>query len=174
MFGGLIIVLEELKVKNVIIGKQYEISENYEKFLEIVKEKNVKVNVVEAESKINIERDLFFEVIWPSDVQEISKNSINNNALVCKLNYKKFSMLFTGDIEEEAENVLFAKYKDTNTLKASILKVSHHGSKTSSTQEFLNLVKPKIALIGVGKNNTFGHPNEGVIKRLEKLRRKNI
>ena len=54
-------------------------------------------------------------------------------------------------------------------LKADILKVAHHGSKTSSTEEFLKMVKPKIALIGVGKNNKFGHPNEEVIKRISSM-----
>ena len=76
--------------------------------------------------------------------------------------------MFTGDIEEEAEKELEELYG--NSLKADILKVAHHGSKTSSREEFIEFVSPKIALIGVGKNNKFGHPNEGVIERLELLR----
>ncbi len=166
--------MEELKVKQIIIGKQFDNSENYNKFLDIIKEKNVKVHVVEAGIKINIEKNLFFQVLWPNDKQKISENSINNNALVCKLNYKNFSMLFTGDIEEEAEKILMSNYKNKYNLKATILKVGHHGSKTSSTSEFLNLVNPKIALIGVGKNNTFGHPNNEVLERLYNLRCKSL
>lgn len=169
-FGGLLTVLQELKVNRVIIGKQFEKSENYQKFIEIVKEKNIDVNVVQVNSKINIEKDLYFDVLWPDSKKIVSKNSINNNALVCKLNYKDFSMLFTGDIESDAENILVEKYKNTNTLKATILKVGHHGSKTSSTKEFLELIKPKVALIGVGKNNNFGHPNMQVLQRLQNMR----
>ena len=60
-------------------------------------------------------------------------------------------------------------YSGTDKLEAFVLKVAHHGSKTSSTEEFLELVKPKIALIGVGKNNNFGHPNIDVIERLENM-----
>ena len=79
-------------------------------------------------------------------------------------------MLFTGDIEEISEKAILEKYKDTNTLKSTILKVAHHGSKSSSIDEFLELAKPSIALIGVGKNNLYGHPNIDVITRLENLR----
>lgn len=168
--GGILSVFEELKVKNVIIGKQFEDFENLQEFLEIVNEKNIKVNVVEAGSRIHIQKNLCFDVLWPSSNQEISENSINNNALVCKLNYKNFTMLFTGDIEEEAEKVLVSKYASTDILKSTVLKVAHHGSKSSSTEEFLNLVQPKIALIGVGENNLYGHPNSDVLTRLTNLR----
>ena len=70
---------------------------------------------------------------------------------------------------------MLQEYKQNKEVfKSSILKVGHHGSKTSSTQEFLNSIKPKIALIGVGENNKFGHPNDEVIERLEMLRCKNL
>ena len=59
-------VINEIKVKNIIIGKQYEESENYKRFVKIVKEKNIKVKTVEAGQKINIERDLYFNVLWPN------------------------------------------------------------------------------------------------------------
>ena len=174
MLDGILYILKEITVKNVIIGKQFETSENYEEFLKIIKEKKIQVRVVEEGSKILVEKDLFFDVLWPNSNQIVSDNSMNNNALVCKLTYKDFTMLFTGDIELEAEKVLVSKYKDTKTLKATILKVGHHGSKTSSTPDFLNLIKPKIAFIGVGKNNTFGHPNEEVLQRLKNLRSEDI
>ena len=166
----MITILEELKVKQVIIGKQFEDCENLERFLEIANEKKVKINVVEAGTRINIEKDLYIDVFWPDSVQSILENSINNNALVCKLNYKNFSMLFTGDIEEETEKVLVSKYSGTDILKATVLKTAHHGSNSSSTNEFLDLVQPKLALVGVGKNNLYGHPNDEVLKRLETLK----
>lgn len=95
---------------------------------------------------------------------------MNNNAIVCNLHYKDFSMLFTGDIEEIAEQQIIELYsKNKNMLRANILKVGHHGSKTSSTSEFINIVKPQIAVIGVGKNNKFGHPSDVILKRLNNL-----
>lgn len=170
MFGGLLYIMQEIKVNNVIIGKQYEKCENYKKFIEIVKKKNIKVNVVEAGQKINIERNLFFDVLWPCVDNMISENAINNNSLVCKLKYKNFSMLFTGDIEEIAEKAILAKYsKNKNILKADVLKVAHHGSKTSSTIDFLKAVKPNYAVIGVGKDNNFGHPSDITIQNLKDM-----
>ena len=91
--------MEELKVKNVVIGKQFETCENYEKFIKIVKEKKIKVMVVEAGQKIKIEKELYFDVIWPNSENKISDNVLNNNSFVCKLVYQDFSMLFTGYIE---------------------------------------------------------------------------
>lgn len=162
--------MQELDVRNVVIGRQFEDSENYQEFIKIVREKKIKAYVVEAGQRIKIEKDLYFNVLWPSSKKIISENNINNNSLVCKMVYQNFSMLFTGDIEETAESGILKEYKDTNVLKSTILKVAHHGSKSSSTEEFLNAAKPKIALIGVGENNTFGHPNIDVITRLENLR----
>ena len=80
----------------------------------------------------------------------IKENILNNNSIVLKINYKNnFSMIFTGDIEKIAEKEIINEYKNSNLLKSDILKVGHHGSKTSTTQEFLEKISPKIALIGV-------------------------
>ncbi len=125
---------------------------------------------MEAGNRINIEKNLFFDILWPSKNETVSKNVINNNALVCKMVSKKVTMLFTGDIEQEAEEAILNKYKSNiGILKSDILKVAHHGSKTSSTKEFLEAVKPNTAVIGVGKNNNFGHPNKSVLERLKRL-----
>ena len=162
-------VMKNLKVENVIIGKQFEDSENYEKFLKIVGERNIKVHEITAGNRIHIEKNLYFDILWPTDNQ-ITTNILNNNAIVCNLHYKKFSMLFTGDIEEIAEKEIVKLYsKNKNLLKANILKVGHHGSKTSSINEFLNIINPRIAVIGVGKNNKFGHPNKEILDRIENL-----
>ena len=165
-------ILQEIKVETVIIGKQYESSENYKEFQRIVNMKKVNTHVVEAGNKIQIETNLYFYVLWPTSINMISDNAINNNSLVCKLVYKNFSMLFTGDIEEIAEKAILSKYVNKQeVLNADILKVAHHGSKTSSIKEFINAVSPKYAVIGVGKDNKFGHPSE---KTLETLNDKNV
>ena len=118
---------------------------------------------------MKIEKNLYFDILWPINKQ-INTNIMNNNAIVCNLHYKDFSMLFTGDIEEIAEQQIIELYsKNKNMLRANILKVGHHGSKTSSTSEFINIVKPQIAVIGVGKNNKFGHPSDVILKRLNNL-----
>lgn len=169
MFGGLLYIMQEIKVNNIIIGKQYKSSENYEEFIKIVKEKKINVKIVEEGEKVSIEDNLYFDIIWPFSDNMISDNSINNNSLVCKLNYKNYSMLFTGDIEAIAEKAILKKYsKNLNILKSDILKVAHHGSKTSSITEFIEKIKPKYAIIGVGEDNKFGHPSDNTIQNLEK------
>ena len=163
--------MDELKVKNVVISKQGENSENFKSLNKIVKEKNIKDLVVGKGDRLKIENNIYFDFLWPNASNLVTENVLNNNSIVCKLHYKNFSMLFTGDIEEIAEKQILSQYKNNlEILNSTILKVAHHGSKTSSIQSFVDIVKPKIALIGVGENNKFGHPNEDVINRLEKLR----
>ena len=167
--GGILSILEEIKVEKIIISKQIENSENYEKFKEIIKHNNIKVIVVNKRDVINIEKDLYINILWPNNSELINENALNNNSIVCKIHYNSFSMLFTGDIEECAEKQILEEYKNNlKALNSNILKVAHHGSKTSSTSDFIETVKPEVALIGVGKNNKFGHPNEEVIKNLKK------
>lgn len=121
---------------------------------------------MQAGDRIYLDRETYFDIIWP-EKEQISENVLNNNSIVAKLNYKKISILFTGDIEEIAEKQIIKKWG--NKLQANILKIAHHGSKSSTIQEFVDLVKPQIALIGVGEKNTFGHPNSGVLARLKNI-----
>lgn len=167
--GGLFSILENLRVEHVLISKQGKESENYKHFLEISKRKKIKVIYVEAGDRINIEKNMFFEILFPTR-NLISENILNNNSIVARLVYKNIKILFTGDIEEIAEKELIKLYSKTNKLRADILKVAHHGSKSSTIASFLKLVNPRISLIGVGATNTFGHPNIGVLERLEQIR----
>lgn len=167
--NGLIEIIEKMRVENIVMSKQSKESQEYKKILEIIKQKNIKVSSVKAEDKIIIEKNLYTKILNPAEKFEFQ--DLNNNAIVAKLVYKNFSMLFTGDIEKAEEN-LAKKYK--NELKSTILKVAHHGSKTSTSEKFLKYVEPQIALIGVGENNKFGHPNQITIEKLKNIRSQNI
>ncbi len=166
--GGLFTIMEEIKVEKILIAKQEEQSENYKHFLNIVREKKIPVIVGKRGDKINIEKDLYLDILFPESKQ-IEENKINNNSLVFNLHYGNFSMLFTGDIEEIAEKRI-VEITDKNKLKADIIKIPHHGSKTSSTEELLENVLPRIALIGVGKDNLFGHPSIETIDKLNEMK----
>ena len=172
--GGLFYIMENLRVDNIIISKQGESSENLKKFIEILQSNNrgsknkTNIILVKKGDNIKIDNTSYFEILFPEE-ELINDNILNNNSIVAKFVSNNFKMLFTGDIEEIAENGLCELYKSTNKLQADIIKVAHHGSKTSSTLNFLELVKPKIALIGVGENNNFGHPNDAVLKRIKDL-----
>ena len=165
--GGILTILEELRVGQVYISKQEQDSENYQKFLKIVEDKKIKVKVLKQGECLKIENNLYFDILWPIE-EQIQENILNNNAMVMKLRYGKFSMLFTGDIEDVAEKKIldFYEEKGEDILKSDVLKVAHHGSKTSTTQSFFEKVNPKICLIGVGKNNMFGHPTAEVLERI--------
>lgn len=172
-FGGIKEIMENLKIKNLVITKQMEKTKDVEEIINLAKKKKIKILIVKAGDKIDIEKYMHFTVLWPKEDKLISENAINNNSIVAKLTYKNTSALFTGDIEEKAEKEILNLYKNNpKILKANVLKIAHHGSKTSSTIDFLNAVKPEIALIGVGQNNKFGHPSENTIEKLKSLKTK--
>lgn len=165
-------VIDNLNVRKVVVCKQSMITQEYLNIINKCKKKNIKIIVVERGEKLKIDKRTEFEILHPGErFLDDGKGGLNANAIVCKMNYKLnngkiFSILFTGDIEVEAEKELEQVYG--KKLKADILKVAHHGSKTSSREEFIKLVSPKIALIGVGENNKFGHPADITLERLEK------
>ncbi len=163
--GGLIYILENMKVEQILLGIQSQESNQLKDFIDIANKKKVKIIILKVGDEIKIDKDIRIKVLFPIKNNLILENSLNNNSLVFKLKYNNFSMLFTGDIEEIAENELINLYKDN--LKSTILKIAHHGSKSSSSKEFLKSVSPQIAVIGVGKKNKYGHPNEEVLLRLK-------
>jgi competence protein ComEC len=108
-------------------------------------------------------------VVWPSDTSldpAIAARKLNDNSLVLKFSDGDARFLLTGDIEQKAERQILASGQ---MLQADFLKVPHHGSKTSSTEEFLAAVSPRIAVISVGEENMFGQPNPAVLERYEKI-----
>ena len=100
--------------------------------------------------------------IQPSEKQKLTGNA---GSLVLTLQYGEFDMLFTGDVEEEGEELLIKALEEKHY---EVLKVAHHGSKSSTKEKFLQEVRPKIALISSGVENAYGHPHPDVIERLKK------
>lgn len=126
--GGILTLLEEIKVKQVFIGKQAgqaKEADNYKKLIKILEEKDIKLIELKKGDIFNI-GNIKFEILWPQESEHIEENEINNNSLVMRVSYKNFSMLFTGDIEEIAEQKILEEYKEEEKLKAHILKVAHH------------------------------------------------
>lgn len=123
--GGLFAVLENLKVKNVIISKQGENSENYKQLKDIVNSRKIKVIVVKKGDSIQIEDNIKLDVLWPKE-KLINENVLNNNSIVAKFSFSNFSMLLTGDIEKIAEEEILKEYITSNIMQSTILKVAHH------------------------------------------------
>ena len=156
-----------MRVDNIIIAYQKEPSENMNQLLRIAGAKKIPLATVSAGDKLVLENQIEMDILWPDKNHFIEENAINNNSLVCKLNYQNVSVLFTGDIEKIAEEAISRRFQEEIALQATILKVAHHGSHSSTSSRWLERVKPKIALIGVGEKNAFGHPNQDVLERLD-------
>ena len=100
-------------------------------------------------------------MLWPPGAGELSTN---NDSIVLRLKFGEHSILLTGDIEKSAERALVESHHDLN---ANVVKVPHHGSKTSSTDDFVRATSPHLAIVSVGRNSMFGHPHEEVVQRWE-------
>ncbi len=158
-FGGLIDVLEKYGVGAFIGNGRKGETESYQVLIETLKEKQVPYIVLGEGDKIKY-RDSIFLVLAPNEQNLLSKE-INDTSLILMLEQEGLRTLYTGDIGFSVEKQLVQKYD----LQSQILKVPHHGSKFSSSREFLEKVKPQLAVIGVGKNS-YGHPTKEALQRL--------
>ncbi|MDO8511952.1 MAG: ComEC/Rec2 family competence protein [bacterium] len=162
--GGLLYVVKKYEVGTVVLPKIIENKKNYRIFLQSVMDKKIPIVFAEAGQTI-IYNDIKLDILSPDEkLLTWSKTNINNASVVARLIVPGVSLLLTGDIEAPTENYLAKKYG--SVLTADILKVGHHGSKTSSSTTFLDFVKPKMAIISVGVKNMYGHPNPLTLKRL--------
>ena len=164
--GGMAKVLSTFDIGELIIPEVPEelipVTEIYTEFTTSVAEKGITVKNAQKGVKYSVSDVCNFEILSPSE--GISYDELNDYSVVIKLSYGDTSYLFTGDIESVAEyNVLKT---DIDVSDTEVLKVSHHGSDTSSVEAFINTVSPKIAVISVGVENEYGHPSDTVIERL--------
>jgi len=168
---GLVETLKRYPVKKIISNglKNYDsIALELEK---LIQEKNIPQQIVDIPLSVEVDEKTSIEFLWPSqDLIKESKGDDNFTSLVFKLIYGNNKFLFTGDVPKEVEEILVATEKD---LKVDVLKAGHHGSKYSSTMEFLSKVKPKYGIISCGENN-FGHPSLRALKNLENIGAKNL
>ena len=138
----------------------------YESVQEVVFENSVDKLFLHRNDKIIIDylNSVYLEVLWP-EADFISSDK-NDNSYVIRLVYNKVSFLFTGDISTEIEEYLV---NSKTNLKSDVLKVGHHGSRTSSGVEFINIVNPIYSIISASKNNRFGHPHHEVVEILKSV-----
>ena len=160
-------VMKYIKVKNAIIAKQFKISRMYSEFLEIANKKKINIIYVKENDHFKF-KDFRIDIYNPND-EAIMENVMNNNAILNMLRFGRINILCTGDLEKIAEDAIITRYSNSNVLKADILKVGHHGSITSTSDDFLKLIMPRMALIGCGKNNKFGHPNQFILNKLSAI-----
>ena len=164
---GVIEILNILKPDELWLS-QKAIRDNL--YLELLKTKSQLIKIRYIDSKfIRTGKNYKIRCIFPESVIK-KKYATNNNSQVLKISNERHSFLFTGDIEKETEK--FLSETNPGSLRAQVIKVPHHGSKTSSTKVFLNLVRPEIAVFSSKANNKFGFPHSSVIKNYQKIKTK--
>lgn len=156
--GGLSEVLSTLPAGGLYLPPCPANSIVYENMLTAAESSSVPVHEVMAGDVILSIDDLQAEVVAPKEIIDDS----NNNSVVIKLTYGDNIFIFTGDAEKKEEDEIW-----TN-IKCDVLKVGHHGSKTSTSANFLKKTDPEYAVISCGQGNSYGHPGEAVLKRLDK------
>lgn len=157
-------ILKRYKVERVLItGTRYD-SHAYESFLSLVRRENAQVTLADPAGDIDMGDGLKLDVLWPREGLLGKSGDANNTSVVVRAAFGSGSILFTGDMEVPEEEDVLQSGQD---IRADILKVAHHGSKTSSSTGFLLAVDPELALVSVAKVNTYGHPSPSVVERLK-------
>jgi competence protein ComEC len=157
-------VLRRYNIQTIIMTGLQHTSGRYASFVDAITQNNIRLITPEFGKRIDMGDGVVLETIWPLAKKVGQKtNSANHESVVVRVLYGTQSILLTGDIEAEAEHAILASGQD---IHADFLQVAHHGSRSSTVQEFLNAVNPKMAIISVGKDNQFNHPHTEVVQRL--------
>jgi len=161
--GGLPEVIRNFEIGKVYMPNKTANTGIFEELLTEIENKGLKITVAKGYETILNEDNLEFVALGPVND---SYTNTNDYSIVTKIEYANISFLFTGDIEAEAELDLI---EEGFNLKSDVLKVAHHGSSTSSTEEFLEEINPQYSVISLGKDNPYGHPHKEVLERLNNL-----
>lgn len=165
-FVGLFDVLKNYQIENILWTGVVRDTAEYKEWEKLIKEEGARIVIAKSGEKVSFLEKLSFLILSPFEDLEgrVFKDS-NNTSIIIKLLFGENSFLFCGDASKSIENKLIDKNIDIN---ANTLKVGHHGSKNSTSEEFLKKVSPDLAVISVGLDNTYGHPNPEVLALLEK------
>lgn len=156
--GGLDDIINNFEVKEIYLPEVITTTKTFEDVITAIENNNLEIIIPEKGDKFSLGQ-ANFEIIF----QGIDSGDLNEASIITKMTYGKLSYLFTGDTTNNIEKTIL-----TNNIDIDVLKVAHHGSKYSSTIEFLQQATPSYAIISVGENNSYNHPEPEAIKRIEK------
>jgi len=161
---GLIDVVKRYQVGMVIESEANYSTPEYAEWHRVLKEEHIPVTIAHAGMRVLLSPKTELDILAPlRSFVGVSLKNVHDAMVVSRLTYGSTTVLLTGDMERPLENQLIASGED---LHADILKAGHHGSKTSTSDELLRAVAPRIAVISVGKKNPYGHPHQEVLDRL--------
>lgn len=159
--GGLDTVIDNLEIGKVIMPNAISNTKTFEDVVDSINRKGLSITSGKAGNVYDL-NGAEITTLAPNDEKY---SNLNNYSVVVKVENGSNAFLFTGDAEEISEREMVEKR--ASSLKSDVLKLGHHGSSTSTNEEFLNLVDPKYAVITVGEKNRYGHPDDEVLNRLE-------
>jgi competence protein ComEC len=158
---GLNDVLRNFSVISALVARMPNADAEYAKFAATVAAQRTHLELIQAGDTLQF-GTVSARVLWPPGSADVNAPSQNNDSVVLRLQFGERAFLLTGDIEKDAENALVNAHQD---LKVDLVKVPHHGSKTSSTGGFVDATGPSLAIISVGQKSMFGHPHKEVVER---------
>lgn len=162
---GLIEVLKRYRVENILWTGVIRDTPEYKEWIRLIKNEKTKIKIAQADQKIKASNAIM-KILYPFENLEGQEfENTNDTSIVAKLIFNQNSFLFTGDLSKSGERKLIEKKVD---IDSDVLKVGHHGSKTSSGEEFIKEVSPEIAIIQVGRDNPYHHPHSEVLETSEK------
>ena len=171
--GGASVIFKNCEVKAVYDNGEPTTTKLYRDYLKTIKAKGIPYKALVDGDVLDFGGGVSFRVLGPTAqmVKEGGKKNgkpnLNINSIVGRLEYGNFTMLFTGDAEKKEEQDVLAGGQ--GEVQSTVLKAGHHGSKTSSSADFLRAVQPEAALISCGVNNDYGHPHKEVLERYKKF-----
>ena len=161
--GNMDTIIKRYNIGSFYSPKVMTSSSTFENMVSALVDKNLKINILKKGAKgIDLGKNVKLEVFSP--YEDLFSDNLNDYSPIIKITFLNNSFLFTGDAEVLTEKLVLSE--NTN-LNSDILKVGHHGSSTSTSSNFLNSVNPSIAIISVGKNNSYGHPTSEVLSLLD-------
>ena len=164
---GLLSVLESYNVQRILWTGIVRDTSQYDKWKEMIQKEDAEIIIAHSSQELKIGK-VSLDILYPFESLEGEKiKDSNDTSIVSRLSFGNNSFLFTGDATKVSENKIISK--EGYNLNSDVLKVGHHGSKTSTSPKFLENVLPDIAIISCGKDNSYGHPHEEVLKSLEEL-----
>lgn len=161
--GNMDTIIKRYSIGSFYSTKVISSSTTFENMISALVDKNLKVNVLKKGFKgIDLGENVKFQVFSPAE--NLFSDNLNDYSPIIKITFLNNSFLFTGDAEISTEESVLS---ENNNLNCDILKVGHHGSSTSTSSNFLTSVNPSVAIISVGKNNSYGHPTSELLSLLD-------
>ena len=158
---GLDDVARNFKVRGAMVARTPSDDEEYSRFAATMNQTGVPVEMIGGGDVLRF-GNVTAQVLWPAPSRDESAPSRNNDSIVLLVRYGEKSLLLTGDIERQGETAVL---REGINLQCDIVKVAHHGSKTSSIEAFISATHPSLAIVSVGRTSMFGHPNQDVVER---------